>query len=543
MKIKDEKKKSCMKLLHMALVSCLLVACNNDDIDNVYSRNNSIIAITASSDYVVLNENTPDEVALTIQWTPATDYGNDFITTYQYQVELVSSKADAIQEYEDGGIFRRSYTHKQLQDMLLEDFYQLTSTKGEMKFTINASFEGPRLVVPDMASVAVKVKTYGAKQFLADEVFMAGTAVGESDVKLSASSSNTSMYVYNGKLSVGKIHFPLLYGDEENSISPESADAAITSEAMSAIVMDRKDTHSWVIPEEDNYRVTINFSNKTVTIMPAGDIIEVDKIYLAGTAIEGEDMEVTQTLENENIYAFRGELKAGRLYLPILFNEMKALSIVPLGNNHEVSDGGAMNFAQASTEASVGSKYWEIPEAGTYRIVVDVDLKTITIYSSATDLQSKEVTWNNTVEGINPFTSKVDKLWMYGTFNGYEHDSGVFNGFQDKYSLTQSLANPHVFVYKGDVLPRSAAKDDRGNSITGSVRFCVSNINNNVYAYGSTADAKRNDHNGYITVASNASQGLVEGQGDNRYAYFLIPENINYVLVDIENLTVVFDHK
>ena len=556
MKIEYKSKRSSMKLFCVALASCLFAGCTNYDIDNTYSRNNSIIDITASSDYVVLDESAPDAVALTVEWTPAADLGNDYITTYQYQMELLGSKADAIQEYEDGGVFRRSYTNKQLQEILINNFQQLTSTRGEMKFTVNASFEGPRLVVPDMASITIKVKTYGAKQFKADKVYMGGEAVGEKRIELTSSSNNANLYVYNGKLSAGKINFPVLYGDEENAISPVSADMEITSDAMEATVVDLKEAHSWIIPEEDNYRVTINFSNQTVTIMPAGDIIEVDKIYLAGTATNGltdEEKEVTQTLENADLYAFRGELKAGKLYLPILFNELKAISIVPSTNGHDISDGNAVNFAQVSTESATDSRYWEIPADGTYRIVVDTDLKTITIYSSATDLKPKETgTWNAAaVDGSLGTTYKcsINELWMYGTFNNYAHDSGLPSGFEKKYTLIQSKANPRVFVYKGTPLPRNADKDYfEKPGVTASVVFYIG-VNgktaNNAWAFGSTApNASRNNRIcDYITAKTGVPETLKEGQGDNRYAYFIIPVNTNYVMVDIDNLKVVFDNK
>lgn len=62
--------------------------------------------------------------------------------------------------------------------------------------------------------------------------------------------------------------------------------------------------------------------------------------------------------------------------------------------------------------------------------------------------------------------------------------------------------------------------------------------------FGSTADADRDEKRcGYITATAGTSLELVEGQDDNRYAYFIIPENTNYVMVDVENLKVIFDHK
>ena len=75
------------------------------------------------------------------------------------------------------------------------------------------------------------------------------------------------------------------------------------------------------------------------------------------------------------------------------------------------------------------------------------------------------------------------------------------------------------------------------------MNFLVSNIENNVYAFGSTADAKRNSKRATVDVSLGQELQLVAGQGDNRYAYFSIPENCNFVVVDIKNLTVTFDNK
>ena len=164
-------------------MSLLTMSCN-DDIDNSYSRNQSVIELQPSGDYIKLDENNPDATALTLDWTTAYDYGDDYITTYKYEMHVSGSTADEILEYEDDGHFSRSYTNQQLQELLVEHFGQLTSTIREVQFTVTASFEGPRLVIPDIATAKVKVKTYGPKQFSADQLFMAGTAVGDADVLL-----------------------------------------------------------------------------------------------------------------------------------------------------------------------------------------------------------------------------------------------------------------------------------------------------------------------------------------------------------------------
>ena len=133
---------------------------------------------------------------------------------------------------------------------------------------------------------------------------------------------------------------------------------------------------------------------------------------------------------------------------------------------------------------------------------------------------------------------------MWGGFNASAHDDGLKAGFQSKYKLTQSLANPYVFVYHGEVLPRSTSTDDWSKAtLVGALNFLVSNIENNVYAFGSTAPAKRNSKRASVDVKLGDKLELVAGQSDNRYAYFSVPENCNYVVVDIKNLVVTFDHK
>lgn len=538
-----------MKAIHKSafLLGALALAACNEEVDNAYSRHNFVVEINSSAQTVVLDEDAADETALTVEWTPAAEYGDDYIVTYYYQIEVDGSKSEAVTEYEDTGNFRREYTNADLQDMLVNHFGALTSSYCDVRFTITVSFDGPTLIVPDEATVNVRVKTYGPKQFEADELYLSGTGF-ETPVQIAASASNPRLFVWTGTLKSGTVYFPVVYGDENNVIVPASgADTEIGETPMEAQVLGADETHGgWKIPADDEYRVTVNLDAKTVTIIPTSSIVEIDKIYLAGTAAPEAEIEVAQTLENASVYAFRGELNAGTLYLPLLYDEKTEMSFVP-AEGDDIHDGEASSYMQVATSSvAPNNRYWTIPKAGTYRIVVDLDAKTITFRSAATDLKNTVVSFKKTytedgTPEADPYEMEVTRLWMYGTFNGFAKDPGYFIGLQEAYSLKQSLANPNVFVYKGQVLPRQSGKDDIGESHTGSVNFKVAPWHNNVFCYGSTADAKRGEKTGYIEAVLGQSQGLVAGQGDNRYAYFIIPEGCNYVEVDIANLTVVFD--
>ena len=545
--------KTANKIIAVLLLVCGLASCRQE-IDNDYSRHNFVIKMDASAETVVLDETAADETALVIEWTPAVDYGNDYIIEYTYKMEVSGSKGDAIVEYDDEGLFRREYTNAALQKILVEHFGILTSSYCDVRFTITAKFSGPTLIIPDESYVNVRVKTYGAKQFEADEVYMNGSAF-EAPLKLSPSENNERLYVWTGTLAAGRIWFPVVYGDENNAIVPASeTDTDIESVPMAATVVDEAEaTAAWKIAAADEYRVTVNFDNKTVTIIPTSEIVEIEKIYLGGSAAPEAEIEVAQTLENPSVYAFRGELQEGNLYLPILFGGKTEMALVP-AEGDDINDGEATAYTQIATAAAQNGKHWSIPAAGVYRIVVDIDAKTVTFRSAATDLKNTTVSFNKTytndgTAAANPYEMEVTELWMWGTFNNYGTDAGMFTGFQSKYTLKQSVANPNVFVYKGSVLPRNTANDDNQQDDTSKkpqsaiVNFKVCGYHNNVYCYGSSAAASRNHYSGYVDAALNKAETIVGGQSDNRYAYFRIPEGCNYVEIDIEKMTVVFDKR
>ena len=511
-------KNSIIKYAAFAAISGLFMTGCTEEVDNEYSRFPSVIKITASAEEIVLNEDTPDDVALTLSWSEAADHGSDYMTTYVYEYDLEQKSAPHSEEVFEGEEFVRTYTHADLQEMLVDDYAYTTSTWGTMVFSITANFEGTAgaaVVLPDQDEVTVRIKTYGDKQFAADQVFLGGTAVGSENIGLTPSETNPDLYVYAGNLAAGGFNFPVVYGDENNVIIPAgSQNVTVESgETYDAVVVGSDETaYSWNITEADSYRVSLNFSNHTVSVIKTSEIMEVDKIFMSGSAAGAAEIEVTQTLENESLYAWRGTLSAGTLSFPIEFGGERNLTMVPNSNDHGFNDGQANPFTTVNSSAA-GSRYWEIPEEGTYRIVIDTDARTVTIYSAATDLKPMTVSFKRTqAPAEDPCTVQVETLYIFG-------DDVYYTGSQpkgDPYILTQSLANPRLFVYKGEALKKD------------NIKFCVTDHWNNEYAFGSGPDRDKD----LAVTAGQTVSPIYGGQGNNRYAMFSLPDGvINYIEV------------
>ena len=257
----------------------------------------------------------------------------------------------------------------------------------------------------------------------------------------------------------------------------------------------------------------------TVSALPIQVIIfDADEMSLAGTAISTET-EISPTLENTNQYAWYGALTPGELLIPVKYDGVDYY-IYPTGDG-TLKDGQPDGVEMGSEERG-----WTIPESGNYRVVVNMEQRTVTIYSAATDLQPKVVTFQpNGTEGIAPATVTVTNLWAYGAGTNW----GVKN-----LELTQSLADPQILVYSGD-------------AISSGMKFCVASSftsddgteynQNNAYCYTCplTADGKRQN----LSIQSDKVETLWGGSdGETRNSYITIPSGTNFIVFDLRNMTI-----
>ena len=535
----------------LLLVGSCMIGCNEENDVNPLD-NRSDLVIEASATDIKLNEDTPNDIALTLNWTKANPISSEYSLSYIYKVDLASNDFDEntlIKEFVDGES-SKSYTHKELQQLLTDKWELTPGTTTTLSARIIGSLEGPKFVKPEISTVSVKIQTYIEKEFKADKLYISGTAVDGEDIEIRPMVSNPLRYVGIVSLKAGNINFPIVYEDENkvNVISPVVAEQTIQGgKELEAVVKSAEKAGVWVIPESDTYRVLVDFEHHTVSIGFASDYIAADKIFVSGTCVS-EKQEMTQTIENENQYAFHAELQSGNVYFPILFDGEESMAIAP-ETGGDFTDGQEMSFTIKTPEEAALHSSWNIINQGVYRVVINIETKKITIYSPDTDLKPKEIPWNR--NGVD-YKTVVERVYIWGPYDGWKTENPKPStpwdiGFNLAHSMTPSLANPYLFIYKGEKLPRqNSIKDKDGNSHPGGLNFKIGVESAGCYAFGSTADAIRGQYDGCIDLTDadlGKKQPLVEGQNNSRYAFFSIPTSVNYVELDIENLTVIFDAK
>ena len=394
----------------LLLVGSCMIGCNEENDVNPLD-NRSDLVIEASATDIKLNEDTPNDIALTLNWTKADPISSEYSLSYIYKVDLASndfSDNTLIKEFVDGES-SKSYTHKELQQLLTDKWELTPGTTTTLSARIIGSLEGPKFVKPEISTVSVKIQTYIEKEFKADKLYISGTAVDGEDIEIRPMVSNPLRYVGIVSLKAGNINFPIVYEDENkvNVISPVVAEQTIQGgKELEAVVKSAEKAGVWVIPESDTYRVLVDFEHHTVSIGLASDYIAADKIFVSGTCVS-EKQEMTQTIENENQYAFHAELQSGNVYFPILFDGEESMAIAP-ETGGDFTDGQEMSFTIKTPEEAALHSSWNIKNQGVYRVVINIETKKITIYSPDTDPQPREITWsyNN-----NDVTTVVERVY------------------------------------------------------------------------------------------------------------------------------------
>ena len=190
----------------------------------------------------------------------------------------------------------------------------------------------------------------------------------------------------------------------------------------------------------------------TVDVRPYRPLtFDVDKMYLSGDAVMGSTrMLMKTTPENEFQYAAHIPLKKGQLTIPVVYDG-ETTYIAP----SDLDGSSIMDGEDESVVMRPDAVGWNIAEDGTYRVVVNIQNKTVRIYSPATDLKPKTFsghfgpvsTYDEDIEfTLDPEGNVNGTPWLFG-FKGDNMDGSGWLTREVKFEFSE--ADPQLLVYSG----------------------------------------------------------------------------------------------
>ena len=277
------------------------------------------MTLEASSTEIILDAEALDEVALTLNWTPAREMSDDYIVTYVTYLDIEGNDfSNAVRQVEDDGVFCKQYTTSQLQDLLTQKWHKNYSRAVSMEFKVIAKWDGgEKYVMPEVRTTSFSVRPYRPLTFDADRIFLSGDAVtGTTKKAIGKTPENEYIYAEEVYLKPGKLTIPIEYQGMTSYICPEKVDVDIPdadqvdgkpagTEAYPATVKELKEGEelpAWNVPSEGYWRVIIDIENKTVRFFSPKNRLEPLTVEFAYENKNPACYILTKTLLDGNYY-------------------------------------------------------------------------------------------------------------------------------------------------------------------------------------------------------------------------------------------------
>lgn len=191
----------------------------------------------------------------------------------------------------------------------------------------------------------------------------------------------------------------------------------------------------------------------SVSVRPFRPLVfEADRVFISGDAVTGTTKQsIGKTPENEFVYAEEVWLQQGMMTIPIEYGGVTTY-ICPAEGTVDVPDNDQMDGKPAGTEYKAVVKeepeegellpYWNIPAEGYWRVIIDMENKSVKFFSPKNRLEPLTVEFYiNGGEGEGTLRKTINSLMHYGDENW---SGGALN-------FMQSKTDPQLFIYRGSV--------------------------------------------------------------------------------------------
>lgn len=182
---------------------------------------------------------------------------------------------------------------------------------------------------------------------------------------------------------------------------------------------------------------------------------DADRIFLSGDAMTGTTRKpMGKTPESDYIYAEEVYLRAGEMTIPIEYQGMTSY-ICPADGSVEVPDNDQVDSKPTGTQYNAVVKElkadatlpaWKIPVEGYWRVIIDIENKTVKFFSPKNRLEPLTVEF--AYEGRNPASWILTKTLLAGNY--YINSMTGWDSWKGKaFPFVVSKVDPMILIWSG----------------------------------------------------------------------------------------------
>lgn len=402
-----------LPLYFMAILMGWSVQSCSDDYDDVEIAMGEPVSISVSGSEIDLTQRQADAEAVSFVWTTGSNMGTGSSISYTLELDRAGNDFVSGMSYNMGkAVYQKSFTHKELNNLLLDYFGVEGNTAVELDARITANVAADE-VEAQTATSQVTVRSYLP---VSETLYLIGDAApngwsADAATALSPDPSDPTTFSYQGPLSAGELKFITELGQFIPSYN-KGADA----NTLVYRTEDAQPDDKFLIEESGIYAIELNLVDLTISIeKQAGPAYDV--LFMVGDATpNGWDItnavEMTQNPDNLFQFTWEGVLTAGEFKIPVNRNtDWGQDMFMP-----EPDDPSKAFLHEGGTE---GDYKWVIEQKNYYTVTLDLSNMSIS---------------------IEPF-----ELYIVGSAapNGWDIGNAT--------PLTQDPDNWYIFTYEGEL--------------------------------------------------------------------------------------------
>lgn len=401
--------------LLLLLVTLLGVSCKTDIYDEFDQGVNAPLALSASKEAVVLQENLSAGEAVAFHWTAGSNHGTNNAISYTLYLDRQGNNfQNAVVADMGKATFQKKYSVKEFNDLLL-GLKLAPGVETTLEAKVVSKVSGTDL--SDSTTTTLRATPYQpvtTTLFLIGDATPNGWNAGEA-TPLTLNPSAPGRFTWQGRLKTGEFKFITTKGAFLPSYNKGTSPTQLAYRTAEAQADDK-----FTITKAGLYAISVNLLDMTISIVE-GSAPPYSDLWIVGDATpNGWNIDNPNKLRvdrsNPYVFTYNEVLKAGEFKFPTSTGNWGTDFYMPLTNYQDLSLTGVQLVRGGSPDLK-----WKITTPGAYKIKLDLETMKI---------------------NITPFTPP-SQIWLVGdaTPNGWDIANAT--------PLVRDAANPNVFTYTG----------------------------------------------------------------------------------------------
>jgi hypothetical protein len=360
----------------LCICSIFLTACTDED-NMEWNKGSQPLFLQADQSEIVLDVASPESDAVTFDWTTGSNQGTNAAITYVFELGLKGSDFENALSLDLGrDILMKSFKVEELNDLLLNNFNQLTGEETELEARVTANIDHPDIAPEVSEIVTVKATTY---QPLTKTLYLLGDATpngwdADNATELNKITGVAGGFTWTGNLTAGSFKMITTLGQFVPSYNKGADDTQLYLRES----FDDPYDEQFTITEGGTYKITLNLITLTFHIEKT-EGPEYSQLWFVGHSTGWSFEPMTADPLDPFLFHYNKDIsEGGEFKIGTAANSWDAEFFRPETN------GAGLEGTNVVKWAGDPDNKWDIP-AGVYKITLDtrsmkIEIKEFTPY-------------------------------------------------------------------------------------------------------------------------------------------------------------------